>query len=512
MPENKNTMPFDFVLETENGHMLIENSSMEEVQKELTEARTALIKAAKRETVRSHNECIEFMTAQFGEPLDPQSFYEELFPNNETRAEARVNNHYQQPNAVYLFRTEKGNLSRRIMYKDTWEDDYVDNIERNSLALCGGLAYRGRQNKLEYAQQMNALIIDLDGVRLQELKNLLELSTWDPATRAYAVPKPTFIALSGSGVHLYYQFDKPIDLYPNIKVQLKTLKYKLTYRIWTYGQTSTVKDIQYQSINQSFRMAGSLNEKYGTTIEVFRTGERVSLDFLNTYVKPEFRVDITRPFQPTKVSLEQAKESYPDWYDRVIVKKDRSLRNRWRIEEKVHGKDPYALYHWWLSKAPEIKGGHRYFFMMNLTIYACKCNVPKEKLKKDIMGAFNILSKTENLHPDGSPDELNERDVSSALEAYDRAYYCWTLSDVEVTSGLTVPRNRRNGRKQEDHMKVMRAIQSVTNPNWREGNGRHNSSDIVKTWRAEHPEGKKADCIKDTGLSKHTVYKWWEES
>ena len=35
--------------------------------------------------------------------------------------------------------------------------------------------------------------------------------------------------------------------------------------------------------------------------------------------------------------------------------------------------------------------------------------------------------------------------------------------------------------------------------------------DVVKQWRAEHPNGKKAECIRDTGLSKPTVYKWWGE-
>lgn len=29
-------------------------------------------------------------------------------------------------------------------------------------------------------------------------------------------------------------------------------------------------------------------------------------------------------------------------------------------------------------------------------------------------------------------------------------------------------------------------------------------------WRLDHPRGKKADCIRDTGLSKPTVYKWWD--
>ena len=65
-------------------------------------------------------------------------------------------------------------------------------------------------------------------------------------------------------------------------------------------------------------------------------------------------------------------------------------------------------------------------------------------------------------------------------------------------------------------MKVMRAIQGVTTPNWRNKDGRPKGSgtaqDKVKEWKELHPNGKKADCIKDTGLSKHTVYKWWAEA
>ena len=507
--------PDYIVMDADGNPTIIESKTEEEALRELQEAREFLLKHARQEAQKNYSECVEFMAANF-EQIDPIDFYKELFPNNETRQEAKVNTHYQQPNAVFLYKTDTDKQHRMIMYKDTWEDDYIQYVENNNLALCGGLAYRGNKNLLANAQRMNALIIDLDGVRIQEIQNFLELSTWDPATKAYAVPRPTFIALSGSGLHLYYQLDNPIDLFPNIKLQLKQLKYRLTFRCWQYKSTSTVKDIQYQSINQAFRMVGSTNYKYGTEVVAFRTGDKVSLDYLNSYVKPEYRVDITRQFQPTKMSLKQAQESYPEWYERKIVNKDRSDRKRWEIEKKVHGKDPYALYHWWLSKAEDIKGGHRYFFMMNLTIYACKCNVPKEILENDIRQAFDILSKAENHHPDGSIDELNERDIQSALETYDKSYYCWTLSDVETTSGLTIPRNRRNGRKQEDHMKVMRAIQGVTNPNWREGNGRPVNSGTcenkVKEWQKTHPDGKKADCIKDTGLSKHTVYKWWSDS
>ena len=35
---------------------------------------------------------------------------------------------------------------------------------------------------------------------------------------------------------------------------------------------------------------------------------------------------------------------------------------------------------------------------------------------------------------------------------------------------------------------------------------------IVQKWKSEHPEGKKADCIRDTGLDKKTIYKWWNEN
>ena len=36
--------------------------------------------------------------------------------------------------------------------------------------------------------------------------------------------------------------------------------------MWDYKGTTQVEEIQYQSINQSFRMVGSTNAKYGSVI------------------------------------------------------------------------------------------------------------------------------------------------------------------------------------------------------------------------------------------------------
>lgn len=47
------------------------------------------------------------------------------------------------------------------------------------------------------------------------------------------------------------------------------------------------------------------------------------------------------------------------------------------------------------------------------------------------------------------------------------------------------------------------------NKNWRNKDGAPTKQNIVEEWRKNHPDGKKADCIRETGLSKPTVYKWW---
>ena len=39
--------------------------------------------------------------------------------------------------------------------------------------------------------------------------------------------------------------------------------------------------------------------------------------------------------------------------------------------------------------------------------------------------------------------------------------------------------------------------------------GRPDKAKIVQEWRKNNPDSRKIDCEKDTGLSRHTVLKWW---
>ena len=455
----------------------------------------------------NYREGLEYLGARFPR-VGGCEFYAELFPNNENSGEHHTD--FSHPNAIYLYRDEEAEgssrLRRRIMYKDCWEADYCEYVERNSMTLCSGLTYRKRENKLGNAQQMNALIFDLDGVGLKELRNLFLRFGGDPE-RVRRLPMPTFLVLSGTGLHVYYVFEEPIDLYPNIKVQLKSLKYDLTFRLWEYDGTSQLREIQYQSINQGFRMVGSINDKHGTEIVAFRTGERVTLDYLNAYAQPANRVDVNKPFSPSKMTRAEAKEAYPEWYDRVVVKGDKR-RKKWDIAGKVHGDDPYALYHWWQRQILQIKGGHRYFYMMCLAIYAYKCDVPKAQLRKDMQRAFEDLQLVKH------ENALTEDDIKSAMEAYDKEYFNFTIADIEALTDVRINKNKRNGRKQEQHVKIMSAVRDVVYPDgeWRQGNGRPSKKVQVKEYMWAHPdETNKSEIARGAGVSRRTAIRLYDE-
>lgn len=439
------------------------------------------------------------------EEVDGHSFYEYLFPDNECQGEMRDD--YAHPNAIYLYQTNSSEKSyknrkmrRRIMLSDTWMDDYYEYVEGNQLALCSGLAYRNRYNRLQNAHRMYALIFDLDGVGEREFRNLC-IRFGASAGYASSMPMPTFLVASGMGLHVYYVFENPIDLYPNIKLQLKALKHNLTYRMWDYKYTSRVKEVQYQSINQTFRMVGSINGKYGNVIRAYRTGDKVTLDCLNQYVKPENQVEVNRLFKPSRMKLAQAKEAYPEWYQRVVVAKKRRLK-KWDIKSK----QGYALYEWWLSRIREVQGGHRYYFLMCMVIYACKCDVPRQRLIDDMDDAYEYLKTVEHDNP------LTEEDIKSALKTYDKEYYNFTIDDIVKLTNINIKKNKRNGRRQEVHLARARAVQGIDYPNgeWRNKYGRSSAENIIREYMQEHPDAGKKEVCAGTGKAKTTVYKYYD--
>ncbi len=443
---------------------------------------------------KNYNELFLILIKLYPE-IRGEEFYQYIFPNNQNQGE--LNNDFSKPNAVYLYKDENNKdktrtLSRRIMLNDTWKGDYQEYVKNNPMTLCSGLAYRGMKNRLTFAQQMNALVFDLDAVGPDELKTLFMRINKKPSLRT--LPTPTFIVMSGTGLHLYYVFEESIDLYPNIKLQMKALKYDLTFRMWDYKGTTQEKQIQYQSINQGFRMVGSKNDKYDLTVRAFKTGEKVSLEYINAYTDQEKnRVDLNKRFRPTQHSIAEAKEKFPEWYQRVIIEGDKR-KKQWNIKRD--------LYDWWMRQSYLAKGGHRYYFLMAMSIYAVKCNISKKELKKDMYRVFEELKDVEHNHP------LEEKDIWSALETYDRQYYNFTIHDIEKLTDIRIERNKRNHRSQHQHLKIARATRDIIHENWREGNGRPNKEILVKDYIKENPNKNPTEIARALRISRPTVYKY----
>lgn len=77
---------------------------------------------------------------------------------------------------------------------------------------------------------------------------------------------------------------------------------------------------------------------------------------------------------------------------------------------------------------------------------------------------------------------------------------------------MHIERNKRNGRKQSEHIKRITLLRDSDYPNgeWRNKNGRPSAESVVEAFLRENPEARKCDVIRGTGLDKKTVYKYYE--
>lgn len=376
--------------------------------------------------------------------------------------------------------------------------EQLDELLQGEFVITSPISYYGRRRTGRNARYAYALAFDLDGVQMPQLRDVLY-----QASRGI-IPKPTYLVNSGRGLHLYYVLDRPAIMLPHIQSCLKELKYALTRQIWN-RYTSTRKDVEVQGVLQGFRMIGSPS-KLGREFPVtaYRVGERVNLDYLVEFV-PETSGERQRIFEAleSKLTLEEAKEKYPDWYQRRVV--EGQPRGRWTIKRD--------LYDWWLRRIrSEINVGHRFFGCMTLAIYAVKCGISEEELRED---AYSLLDEYDAMSYEDT-NRFTEDDIEAAIGIYNDSYCTFPRDDIGKVTGLQMPVNKRNYRKRAVHLGRARAVQQFDDPegSWRNKNGRPKGSgtakDKVKQFRSDYPEASKAECNRVTGLDPKTIRKWWD--
>lgn len=443
--------------------------------------------------------------------VEPRDFYRIIFPAGELEKRKEETGKYTAIIIAVTGRKKADGKAEIKRYTMTDDLDAVDvACDSDDFCLCSPISYAGIRRTAENARNVYAIAVDVDRIqKYPDGRPLGLINLWERHIQLLKrIPVPTFIVSSGSGLHLYYVLDRPIPLFKDTVYDLQEFKRELTRLIWddTIVDIKSVHDIQQEGIYQGFRMPGTVT-KFGDRAVAFKTGDRVTVDYLNSFVRDQYQ--IKHFTYKSNLTRAEAEKKYPDWYERRV--KNKEPRGSWAVNR--------AVYDWWLG---QIKAGatvgHRYYCMMTLAMYARKCGqysakqnpkpVTREELEQDCFGLvdlFDAKTTDENNHFDND-------DVLDALEAYDDKWIRYPRKAIEYRSGITIPANRRNGRDQVTHLKIARATQDILDPDgdWRLLGGRKSKRDQVQFWRMYHPDGSKADCIRDTGISKPTVYKHWD--
>ena len=129
--------------------------------------------------------------------------------------------------------------------------------------------------------------------------------------------------------------------------------------------------------------------------------------------------------------------------------------------------------------------------------------MPQEELERDLLSLLPDYNK-------GATRQIKEKEVYSAMKMYNSKAMLTQRERLEDWQGWEYKPIKRRGRKRKDHVVVMNKMKEVKKLLGEDINeGRPTAEQTVREWHKAHPDGKKADCIRDTGLSKPTVYRWW---
>ncbi len=481
---------------------------------------------------------------QYFEELEPREFYRIIFPEGELdQRGAMTKGKYTgviieiTDKKKKVMKTYKDGTSKEVEVPVVYRHSITDGLEEVAAVLRSGnfclappLSYAGKERKSENARFLYAIAVDLDEIIYKGDKPQGVYNMFSQIDRAEFLPRPTMMVSSGTGLHLYYVFEQPIPLFPNVAKELQKYKHRLTQMCWNEGIT-TVKsdnDIQYEGIYQGFRMPGTIT-KHGKVsgdnerARCFLTGEKVSVEYMNGFVEEKYQ--IKEVSYKSKCTKSQAKELYPDWYERRIVDGYKGVIHPWSLNRNV--------YDWWLRTLKSgAKVGHRYWCLWILAIYAKKCSfydedknpnpVTREELERDaweLMGYLDEMTEKEDNH-------FTEVDVIEALEAFEDDFISYPRNSIRYKANIpfepSVPRREKGKRrKRADHIKGMNAVRDALDPDgtWRNKDGRPKGSknkkckkkELITDYAAKHPEDNVTDIARALGVSRPTVYKYLGE-
>ena len=148
--------------------------------------------------------------------------------------------------------------------------------------------------------------------------------------------------------------------------------------------------------------------------------------------------------------------------------------------------------------------------------------MPISKVEQDLKGLIPKYNK-------GAKRQITEKEIEHALRMYNEKAMLTQRERLQDWIGWEYKpqTNRHYGKQvfkrkksQEARDKGLKntnlevrgwAVRDAMYPDgeWRNKDGAPSKQEEVRAWRQLHPDGKPKDCMADTGISKNTVYRWW---
>lgn len=449
--------------------------------------------------------------------VEPLEYYRDMFPSGcfEPERSRGQENETRRPNGLLTVLDDpdfRGRSYNRLVFDDLADiQKYMD----KNFVLIAPVGYSGRRRLSKYAYQIFGFCIDLDDVGVQQAKDLMY------QMQNGILPTATYIVNSGTGLHVVYLFDTPTPAMPQYYESLNRLKADISSLVWN-AYTSRSKDKQSQGIFQAFRMVGSpskLGPDYRVT--AFKFGPKTSIHQLNEWAEKENRC-IFDDWE--YVPLDEAAEEWPEWYQRRIIEQ-RPLGDYELSPEQIVRRR--AWYDAWIDRLRRgAVEGNRYYCMAVLFNYAMKAEIPISEALDD---AFALLPWLDSLTTSDT-NHFTTSDIMDATRYYDRKYIKMGRKGILRMTRIDIGQTKRKGRSQKQHLQADYIVENgrrrintckvnreLALEEARENGlitGRPKGSGTkqaqIEAWQLAHPDGKKADCHRETGISRPTIDRWWK--
>lgn len=453
----------------------------------------------------------DYLDTYFDE-VEPWDFYRAIFPEGELEEKGRQMKGKYNAIAVELLPAaeEQPNKApaRRCFLHDGLES-LSELLESDNFIILSPISYAGKSRSSQNARYIYAMAIDLDGItdigKLQNLFHQIEIGY---------LPRPTYIVWSGTGLHLYYHFTRPLPCYKNVIAQLAALKTELTKKIWNGLVSELAEKPQIESLFQGFRLVGGIT-KGGNRTKAYEIGGLVEIEYLNDFVPDKSKVK--EYSYKSNLTLQEAAAKYPEWYDKRIVNKQ--PRGTWQANR--------AVYDWWLNELKaKIVVGHRYYGVMILAIYAKKCGIDYDELSED---AYSLVDMLDELTIE-EQNRFTREDVLAALEMFNDNYITFPIDSISALTAIHIEKNKRNYRKQPLHLKIARNTKAILKEAGElKSDGRpkgsknkeHIRQQIISQWRKDNPYKsvkESLDALNELAaaidpkltISRATAYRYWK--